>query len=65
MKNGKKVLIDGKAWKDEVMMTLNSIQAKRNKGVMFTTQFFTFDGGTLALMAASLILGVVLGIKLN
>lgn len=61
----KRVFIDKDAWKEEVMMTLTSLQLKRNKGVLFTTQFFSFDGVTLTWMAAALILGIVIGVNLN
>jgi hypothetical protein len=61
----KKVFIEKSAWSEEVMMYLTSLQLKRNKGVLFTTQFFTLDGVTLTWMALALILGVVLGAKLS
>jgi len=57
----KKVFIDEKAWKEEVMMYLTSLQLKRNKGVLFTTQFFSFDGVTLTWMAIALIVGIAIG----
>ena len=63
--NWKKVFIEKSAWTEEVMMYLTSLQLKRNKGVLFTTQFFTFDGVTIAWMAVALILGIVIGVNVN
>lgn len=64
MANWKKVFIDKSAWTEEVMMKLTEIQLKRDKGVMFTTQYFSFDGGTIALMIGAFVLGLVIGIKI-
>lgn len=58
----KKVFVDKVAWKEEVMMTLTSLQLKRNKGVLFTTQFFAFDGTIITWMAFAAIAGFVLGL---
>lgn len=58
----KKVFVEKEAWKDEVNMALTSLQLKRNKGVMFTTQFFAFDGTIITWMSFAAIAGFVLGL---
>ena len=57
----KKVFIEKSAWHEEVMMYLTSLALKRNKGVLYTTQFFTFDGVTITWMVVAFILGIVIG----
>ena len=56
----KKVFIEEKAWKEEVQMALQSLTLKRNKGPMFTTQLFKFDGATATLVVAAFILGALI-----
>lgn len=57
----KRVFIEENAWKEEVLMYLTSLTLKRNKGVLYTTQFFTFDGMTITWIVIGFILGVVIG----
>lgn len=55
------MFIEKSAWHEEVMMYLTSLALKRNKGVLYTTQFFTFDGVTITWMVVAFILGIVIG----
>jgi hypothetical protein len=57
----KKVFIEKNAWSEEVMMYLTSLTLKRNKGVLYTTQFFAFDGVTITWMVFGFILGILIG----